>query len=906
MKARSFSVNRSASRLPAETGGSALVISLIFIVLLTGVLVAFSVTAGYERRTVASYTSKAQSDLYAAMGVQLALARLTDAVEEVGTNGWWTSAPGLIATTVPGASAAATPVTTVRELSSGGAAAHVKDLTANFNPRSLTSPRGVIDANASAEMPVSWVYLRKDGTQIMAPTAVPAPVPNDPNPIVGRYAFWVDDESSRLNLNAVTSSETPESAPNNHPSRLHMMAPSPFLEEGFIPMRNARVSRAFNSIEEAVATASKEDTAELFRDYASAMTIYNHSSHLNRFGAPRIVLTTQKNRLTPAQLLLANAGELVFLDILSTDNTDPGRVENIDGPKLEKLFNLLYPYFAKTAGEWGLVTTDATNLYARRLTDKYSSDHIAQIILNLIEYVRNVESPQTVVLPLRGAFRMVGQVPRFVYHQSGNSLDGSFGPNGILGNSRRPHIVEMGVWLEANAVTRVVGANTFHEYSGFVKVRVYLPDSVENSVNLASGDFNMHYSVFPGGAPAFTGLAGDMDISLAVIEDADSSPGIMEPGEYRTVRIPVVIRALNADPEFRPKEVSLRTALRRSAATGSSLGYDLAPVRQSLGTSPYDAAYTIDAPGVPEASMKSLCNDDPVIAQARLDWTLRPNTFATQDAPAASTLGTSAPAALPPLDADADGNLTNLSTRPPAPAGTGNNLLGMVMSVGEIGRVHTGGAGKTKGTSWRTLRLQPRRGTVNAMVPDWLLMELFAAPFRSETPENEKLLRPGGNNVAGKVNLNSVPSPFTVEQFSRKEPLGAVLKYAWPDLSYAELDVLIENIRTKKMANMTTGEKGFNFGTQALKEKMLYSMPSEVLEVEGIADRGEACEANVARLIEHLTTRGNVFSIFTVGQRITQFANGGIKVDAETRQRVVVEKTAAGAFVPVSTTELGL
>ena len=73
-------------------------------------------------------------------------------------------------------------------------------------------------------MPVVWIYVLKDGT-LTVPTDVDPDgqtvewkgadenrKPSRENPIVGRYAFWTDDETSKLNLN--TSSEpTPWDTP---------------------------------------------------------------------------------------------------------------------------------------------------------------------------------------------------------------------------------------------------------------------------------------------------------------------------------------------------------------------------------------------------------------------------------------------------------------------------------------------------------------------------------------------------------------------------------------------------------------------------------------------------------------------------------------------------------------------
>lgn len=68
------------------------------------------------------------------------------------------------------------------------------------------------DVAARLPMPVKWLYQLADG-QLLAPTGGDAanglsfetandgPVPSANNPIVGRIAFWTDDESAKINVN---------------------------------------------------------------------------------------------------------------------------------------------------------------------------------------------------------------------------------------------------------------------------------------------------------------------------------------------------------------------------------------------------------------------------------------------------------------------------------------------------------------------------------------------------------------------------------------------------------------------------------------------------------------------------------------------------------------------------------
>lgn len=97
----------------------------------------------------------------------------------------------------------------------------IPSLTDAYDP---TKRPGPARTGNPAPMPVMWIYVLKDGT-LTVPTHASADgqtvewtgvnashKPSRQNPIVGRYAFWTDDETCKLNLN--TSSEpTPWDTP---------------------------------------------------------------------------------------------------------------------------------------------------------------------------------------------------------------------------------------------------------------------------------------------------------------------------------------------------------------------------------------------------------------------------------------------------------------------------------------------------------------------------------------------------------------------------------------------------------------------------------------------------------------------------------------------------------------------
>jgi len=74
---------------------------------------------------------------------------------------------------------------------------------------SVTSAPGATTASYQpAPMPVRWLYVLRDGKMVMPTNVVgeTATIPDasDDNPIVGRIAFWTDDETCKVNVNTAS------------------------------------------------------------------------------------------------------------------------------------------------------------------------------------------------------------------------------------------------------------------------------------------------------------------------------------------------------------------------------------------------------------------------------------------------------------------------------------------------------------------------------------------------------------------------------------------------------------------------------------------------------------------------------------------------------------------------------
>lgn len=237
--------NGRRRRTPAASRGFALVIVLGMLLLLSIVAVTFLATVRTERTASTGYRASVSARQLADTAVSLAQGQITMATTQ-GSEVAWASQPGMIRTfnNTTGALINAYKLYSAGNLIGDSVnlsedlppqtwsemAALWTDLNApvevdgikNFpildpSPLSLPAanrPEGFSITGAPATtyqpapMPVRWLYMLLDG-QLVAPsntsgnTAV-IPGATKANPIVGRIAFWTDDDTCKLNINTAS------------------------------------------------------------------------------------------------------------------------------------------------------------------------------------------------------------------------------------------------------------------------------------------------------------------------------------------------------------------------------------------------------------------------------------------------------------------------------------------------------------------------------------------------------------------------------------------------------------------------------------------------------------------------------------------------------------------------------
>jgi hypothetical protein len=173
---------------------SALILTLLVIVLLSTIVTSFLSSTRTEQTATRNYTSKTQADMLASSATQQAMAKIQQGFTVNGT-------ATTIITTQPGAirqfvfTSGNITSNTTQELFSGANATTNGTVNLNNlqNPASnttltsnSTNNRWTITGNASEQINVPLENITSNGT------------------VIGRIAYYVDDEGAKLNLNAAT------------------------------------------------------------------------------------------------------------------------------------------------------------------------------------------------------------------------------------------------------------------------------------------------------------------------------------------------------------------------------------------------------------------------------------------------------------------------------------------------------------------------------------------------------------------------------------------------------------------------------------------------------------------------------------------------------------------------------
>lgn len=922
------------------SAGSALIITLAVLVLMSIMVISLSDIMRVERGSAHTHLEKARADMFAEMGTAKVVARLRK--ETTDTNRNWISMPGQIVASAAGATSK-TVVDPPIPLSSGlpvsvsstfatpylrPAELNVPTFdTANTGtdipPHLISNQEDSANPGHAVSMQVRWIYVRKDGTEDLSEQPS---LTDTANPIMGRYAYWTDDESCKVNYNLAWTRNAVNPNQPSHPTRInlptifgndpdaegkanaiHFYDPTgvqpPPTDFTLSAYRNFQ--RFFFHTPEAARQVAQVhpgiDTALLAAKFN--VTHYNHDPDTTFFNEPRIILTTQPERAgwtyNGSDWVGTNGkpwpdGVPSFINVGAVDPNSPNKhpytniwdpITQVDANKLADVIDKLNAYIQRT--DWPIASSGSS------FQNKYylgRPQRLTQLSLNIINYVRTKESTgdpdhladpngrgtQTVV-PIRGE-----QLPgkRFVMMEVATSV------NSYIGVTRTPRITEMGLWVDSTP-TKIEGST--YSYNARAKIEIYLPPNFGLAqLNLTQLSW---YVGLSGAGAALQSQAPESQIiasttsSNEVTLPTGRSLGVMLAGDYAVVTRKLTVKFTGPRPTA-ASTIGLRFAI------GIIRRLDVCPLGNP-------ATCTLDPPGVTEDNMSSIEVDDPRVNSYKDDWKSgsypkgKNNSFGIANA-ATSTVGKLPAGYSPKQDLDRNGFITDVSLVMPAPPGSAStakntlsyNPTGVMSSSGELGFIHTGMESTAgAGIPWRTLHLQPDNSQT---LPDWAFMDLFTVPADvppdvTGKPSPRAIYAPH-NTTGGRVNMNAKPAPFDLD---RKDPLAAVLEgatYNAKDLTQtltaSQARTIADAIYNRKLAS-----SGKQYGYQSG-----YDTPGEVIEMQGVADQGEESEQLVREIANLITARGGVFSVYTVGQALKQTPTGSLMVTGEQRQQAMIER----------------
>jgi len=814
----------------------ALVVVLSVVVILSLIVVSLTVAMRMERQAAFYFSERSRADLLVKEGVEMVKMLLSDSMGS--TNNYVVSMPGRLMVLTNG-------VWEAVNLASGPAATAGAGLLApadlNKTNKTGDNMRQIDPLGGPMVVPWIYVYVNGDRTTNASPTII------SNNPIIGRYAFWVDDESTRINLNTAWKAKTDTASPQNTNGSSH---PSQIALRGlFASLSGAEAYDVYNGTK----LRSLQSSSELSRIFPALSlslstnrffaTHFSRSSDLNPWGEPKIVLTTKSN--------LANGRP--FLDILNNQAADPGINASIDIAKVSVQLQRLNELLSRT--NWPMFPNES---FAKKYRS-YQPDRIAQLSLDIIDYVRAAESTNLAVSMLR-------MVP-----SGGGFISGQLDQEILLSSSRRPMITEIAAWASGST-----NANGRFEFQA--RIELYLPPHYGIS----------SYPVKPSGGITNKLTIQTVGMTIMVNEPItdswDVQPAAIPAGGYAVITTPK-IEMYNSTNNFGGTNNWNRFYMRvvLSKANNDFIdqathGWGVAPAGQGVYYPPISnipRPTTGAVPGLDESPSTEV--DDPRLNKYSSAWQLRSsgNSFGAANGRWKSSpfVSSSSP------QQDVDGSTySDYSLQMPPPKGQAGNLFGMVSSVAELGRVSTGienaGAYTNQNVPWRTLRFQPTR-TADTSIPDWALFELFAAPTATN---HWPIYYPSSNTVAGRVNINTRTEPFATN--SKRPPLEAV----FAGLTNGNASNVIENVMGHVLAS-----GGRDFGTTNV-----FKGAGELVEIKGVSDGGESSEDNLPGIIGPTTVRSDVYRVLCIGQSIKQTPTGGLTINATKSVETIIESQKDG------------
>ncbi len=806
--------------------GVALVITLAVLGAVVLLAMGFAISMRTEQIAARTYS-------HSALSRQLADGAVDEAIFLIRTNTpvilqssplttYWVSRPGQILRHGPVADDLMFSV--FSPLSSAG--------TFNMNLDStIITNNTIYDTATKRQIFVDWITIGTNGQSAAAG-----------NPIIGRYAYWVDDEASKINVNSAQY-RVGTSASTNGAS---------MADVNLTALTDIGVVRANSSY--AYANTNGFFTTEHWK---SADDIGSAIYEKNKF-----FITAHSNGLdfTPWGTKRKNLN--------NTSDATIGFVRaDIDTPITTLTNTGLAAFFNYGAAQ--------TNTFAR----KYRADAVKQILANIYDF-RQPDGPGVTVCS--GAEN--------AYLDTGGA-GWQYVPKFYCGLRRYPFLNEIGVRvayctptggngleIQAKAHIYVELVNPYDQdwtYGG--QIRVYM-DKLRFRVVGDGGAWQYDTGPDTGWTTGWDASEFPYQSSNELVANVPTIPA----NSYAVVELTAFAgrRELNATAYV--DQIAVRIAKVRFLQTANNnetiRDWAIQPDfdQQICAVGNFTSnhfCFASGSAGVEPIPLAAGCpaslaiNNDRTQAIAKNDPRVRRFTSWTPPLPAWYRVGydTTTNVTLGSENTgvvDFTGGNTGYTNLPKDPSETGVNVVDRSTfpafatrdyeSIGELGYIHTG-------LQWRTLWMLPESNTSSNYVPDWAVLDIFSVTNTS---------------VQGRININGA---VTTNLTSATMPLRLLpIAALGTNLNLSGVSALpVANIATQGFNTAFTGRYyAPNFFTNA------YTMIGQICEVDGLTGssgtRKALRESWVRALANLITVRSEQFTIWAIGQAIQDVNNNGV------------------------------
>ena len=317
---------------------SALILTLLVIVLLSTVVTSFLSSTRTEQTATRNYTSKTQAEQFASSATQQAMAKIQQGFTVNGTGNTTviTTQPGAISqyTFANGNCSVVSGKAPVELFSTNGTTtANLNNLQNPSSNSSASSNQWTITGNASEQINVPLENITSNGT------------------VIGRIAYYVDDEGSKLNLNAAIGDRATLNVGSSRSLSLSTLVSST-QATNFTQTINGTTNNA-NSIQNWSHFFRPEQLAGLFGGNAAI------SGNLSKFSTAPIVGSDYHLKKTPW------GTDRLFINDLTTDSANATASVNA-------IYN-------------ALSDTRLRDIYGATFADKYTDLGLKQIAANILQ-----------------------------------------------------------------------------------------------------------------------------------------------------------------------------------------------------------------------------------------------------------------------------------------------------------------------------------------------------------------------------------------------------------------------------------------------------------------------------------------------------------------------------------------